>query len=348
MGIKSLTKFLKTSYPDIFEPIYLDEIKYKKVAIDTSYFLHKYKAFFDKDWIGAFIKLISSLRENRVHCVFIYDNQYNFPVEKQGEQKKRREQKEKNEDRLFQYEESLDRFHTTGEIDKCLLELQEKRKIPSIGNTINVKALEIVISKLKKQVFHVTSEDYNNSKKILELMNVPYFTSPSESEATCADLCKQGLVYGVISDDSDLLAYGCPIMLTKLDPLKGTVLRINFETLLQETNMSYNEFLDFCIMCGTDYNPNIPKIGPAKSFSYISEFKNIEMVAEKKFLDISILRHTIVRNLFTNYVKVDWKIKCCDIPNFTELEVFMAQKNVKLNINALKKSIIEELKFEED
>ena len=46
----------------------------KKIAIDISLYMCKYKAIYGDNWLYAFLKLISSLRKNEIHCVFIYDN----------------------------------------------------------------------------------------------------------------------------------------------------------------------------------------------------------------------------------------------------------------------------------
>ena len=64
------------------------------------------------------------------------------------------------------------------------------------------------------------------------------------------------------------------------------------------------EFLDFCIMCGTDYNKNIFRVGPSKAFQYVSDYKSIiDIGKENKKVDISILNHNRVRELFQDYEK---------------------------------------------
>jgi len=45
--------------------------------------------------------------------------------------------------------------------------------------------------------------------------------------------------------------------------------------------MNQDEFIDLCILCGCDYTPNIPGIGPIKAFKFIEECKNIEAVITK-------------------------------------------------------------------
>ena len=64
-----------------------------KVSIDTSLFLCKFKAIAGDRWLESFIRLVSCLRRNEIHCVFIYDT--SAPPEKNDERAERRKQQEK-------------------------------------------------------------------------------------------------------------------------------------------------------------------------------------------------------------------------------------------------------------
>ena len=74
MGIKSLNKFLRKNCINIFEEIHISEYAYKKVAIDISLYLYKFKRSCGDTWLSVFLNLICCLRKNEIHCVFIYDN----------------------------------------------------------------------------------------------------------------------------------------------------------------------------------------------------------------------------------------------------------------------------------
>ena len=75
MGIKNLNKFLKNKCPEIFSTIHLSNFAYKKIVIDVSLYLHKYKAVCGENWLSAFVNLIISLRRNNIHICFIFDGQ---------------------------------------------------------------------------------------------------------------------------------------------------------------------------------------------------------------------------------------------------------------------------------
>lgn len=357
MGIKSLSKFLRDNYEELFEYIHISEYAYKKVAIDISLYVFTYKRAYtppksidnhtlistDCSWLGAFIKLIGVLRENHVHCVFVYDSKAS--ADKDLEKQKRKDSHEKMKQRYYELVDAMDLYHSTGEISQLLIDFQEKRKIKTArmlgpSKAINIRGIEYAIENMKKQMVKITEADFNLTKQLFNILNVPYFDAPVEAETTCADLCKRGLVEAVLSEDTDVLAYGAPVFLTKINTKEQAFLRIKYIDVLNAFKFTTEQFLDFCIMCGTDYNDNIFRVGPSKAHKLISDHKSIEGVQDNTKYDTSILKHQRVRELFTGYEKVDWDIPYCGRPNFSELEQLVFKKNLRMNIDSLRKSFI--------
>ena len=64
MGIKNLNKLLKKYVPSIFEPIDMSIMAFKKIAIDASIYMYKYKAFYKDIWIHGLLLLVLCLRKN--------------------------------------------------------------------------------------------------------------------------------------------------------------------------------------------------------------------------------------------------------------------------------------------
>ena len=126
MGIANLNQFLRKHCPEVFEDVHISEYAFKKIAIDTSLFLCKFKAICGDKWLTAFINLVSCLRKNEIHCVFIYDT--GCVPEKEEERIERRLQQEKNKQRVAELDVLYDKYETTGEIDNVLLELHDKIK----------------------------------------------------------------------------------------------------------------------------------------------------------------------------------------------------------------------------
>lgn len=51
--------------------------------------------------------------------------------------------------------------------------------------------------------------------------------------------------------------------------------------LLESFEMTMDEFIDLCILCGCDYTKNIGGIGPVKAFKFIKDHGTIEKVLIK-------------------------------------------------------------------
>ncbi|GAG51450.1 unnamed protein product, partial [marine sediment metagenome] len=229
MGIKDLNKFLRSECPEVFVETHLSHYAYKKVAIDVSLYMCKYKAIMGDAWIRSFINLVVSLRRNHVHCVFIYDS--GSPPEKENTKDKRKASRDKIEDNIIQLEYDLDQYHSTGEITPLLAKVG-KPEIVSLrrqGVAFSLPIAEAYFEKKKKQLLHISEADFDMTKKLFDILKVPYYDAPMEAETMCSDLCKRGLVDAVLSEDTDVIAYGTPHFLSKIDTSKDTCVLVRID-----------------------------------------------------------------------------------------------------------------------
>jgi flap endonuclease-1 len=354
MGIKGLTKFLRETYPSLFKTIHLSEYRYEKICVDTSLYVCNYKALHGDNWINAIIKLVVCLRENDIHPNFVYDS--GFPPEKEKERKKRWDARTEADERVTCLENAIEKYNLTGEIEPILYEFQTKKKLESKrimrnkndnNTSLNITAIESTVKKMRKQLFTIGPEDFDLTKKVFDTMNVPYINAPMEAEACCSDLCIQNKCLAVLSEDSDVLCYGANVFLCKINTSNSTCQRVLYSDLLEATGFTKEQFIDFCIMCGCDYNQNIPKIGPKKSFALIEKYKSIEKIAETG-IDVSILNHKRSRELFSDYVRCNFKVNYCGFPDFDKFNILCFQKNIKMDIQSIKNSFEPKIIIEED
>ena len=350
MGIHNLNKFLRSKCPHVFKDIHISEFAYKKVAIDITLFLCKFKAVCGEKWVSAFINLVSSLRRNEIHCVFIFDN--GAPVEKTSEKEERRKQQENVKKKVFDLENALEKFKNTNQIDPILIELHNKltpsekpprRLLGNNNNSIDMNAVENKIKKMKNYILNICHEDFVLARKLFDILNVPYYSAPLEAECACADLCKRGIVDAVLTEDTDVLAYGSPIFLSKIDTSNDTCVQIVYSEVLEALNITSSQFLDLCIMFGCDYNKNINKVGIETSYKYILTYKTIDEIEKKKNLDVSVLNHKRTRELFTNYEKIKIEsIPFCGSPNFDNLQKLISDyKLYGLNFSKIKSHFVD-------
>jgi 5'-3' exonuclease len=334
MGIANLNKFLRGKCPEVFRQISLSELHYVKASVDISLFVFKYKTVFGDNWMNALVHLIMCLRQNNIHTCFIYDTA--APEEKDEERKRRKEQRTKLDTKLFELSVALEKAKLTGEIDPVLIEfnktLPEKKSllIQRTERSIDLNRITYEVEKKLKQVVSIGDSDFDVSKKLLDVFGIPWFQADMEAETTCADLCIQGKVDVVFSDDTDVLCYGAPNVVSKINTADNTAILVSHSELLECLELTKEQFIDFCIMCGTDYNKNIPKIGPETAYKLIKQHGSIEYIAESG-VDVSILNHVRVRQLFKDYKRSSYTISYCRPPNLRDIEMFLVQNNIKIN-----------------
>lgn len=356
MGIKGLNQFLRDTCPGIFEEINIEQYAFKKVAVDISLYMCKYKAISGDRWLTSILNLVTCFRRRNVHCIFIYDGA--SPPEKMAEQAERREARGKIWESIDVLESAMTEYHETGKILPVLVEFYDaymaktgNARAPRLRKShnsvaapeIDIPTVRVLIDKKRQQLFRISPADFELTRALFTVLKIPFYIAPMEAETMCADLCKRGLVDCVLTEDTDVLAYGASIFLSKLDLCTGKCRRVIHIDLLTTLELTADEFLDFCIMCGTDYNKNIPKIGPAKSFALIEKHRNVETIAVNTDFDISILNHNRTRELFTSYEQKEIKVLFCGKPVMREVEEFLLVNNIRIGLEAIKKAFVDDV-----
>ncbi|KAG2069184.1 PIN domain-like protein [Suillus decipiens] len=123
--------------------------------------------------------------------------------------------------------------------------------------------------------------------KALRAENVSYVVAPYEADAQMAYLERVGLVDGIITEDSDLLVFGCRKVLFKLDSIASSVVSISKDDFGSVTaaeggisllGWSDAQFRAMAILSGCDYLPSIPGIGLKTAWSLLRKYKSVEQV----------------------------------------------------------------------
>ncbi len=352
MGIKNLHKFLKKHCENIYVEKHLSHYAYKTVAIDTSLYMYKFKACYANGWLTSFINLVSMLRKYNIHCIFIYDN--GCPKEKIQEREKRSADRDRLQEKVDMIQSHLDDYYNTGHISELLKTISNKDTPDKVkrlltGERFDIKAVEKHLRKVQSQIIHVTKRDFDLTRELFDILNIPYADAIEEAEKTCAQLCVEGKVDFVLSEDTDVLVYRTPLFLTKLDMSADTCMEIDINTLLETIEMTYEQFRDLCIMCGTDYNTNIPRVGAETAYNALIEYKSIEGIAENiSKMDTSILNHERVRELFSFTDECNIEMMYCGQPDFEKLDEFIFRNNCRVNKQKLRDSFeIQEMIFED-
>jgi flap endonuclease-1 len=110
-------------------------------------------------------------------------------------------------------------------------------------------------------------------------MGVPVIVAPCEAEAQASALCKEGLFYATATEDMDALTFQTPILVRKMtfaNQSKSMVQTINYQKAIEGLGLTYDQFVDLCILLGCDYTDTIKGVGPKTALKLIKEHGSIE------------------------------------------------------------------------
>lgn len=133
-----------------------------------------------------------------------------------------------------------------------------------------------------QKAIDVTPEMARHLIEELKKSGVPYVVAPYEADAQMVYLERQGIISGIISEDSDLLVFGCKRLLTKLDQ-HGQCIEINRNDFCRVREISLTgwtdaEFRHMAIFSGCDYLDSISNMGLKTAYRMIRKHKTPEKV----------------------------------------------------------------------
>lgn len=139
----------------------------------------------------------------------------------------------------------------------------------------------------------LTSDLVADSKRLLDLLGVPWVQALAEGEAQAAYMARRGDVWAVNSRDYDSLLFGSPRLVRYLTirgreflPSKGTSRRlepevIDLEAFLRHHGITREQLVDLAIVIGTDFNEGIKGIGPKTALRLVKEHSRLEDMPEE-------------------------------------------------------------------
>jgi len=246
----------------------LEDLSGKSIAIDAYNALYQFLAIIRqpdgtplKDSSGRITSHLSGLLyrtsnlvEMGIKPIYVFDG--TPPALKEVEIKRRMKAKE---EALVRYEQAL----KEGKIEEARVYAQ-------------------ATSRLKDYM----AED---SKKLLDLMGIPWVQAPSEGEAQAAYLVKRENADYCASQDYDSLLFGAPRLVRNVTisgrrklPSKNVFIEVvpevvELENVLRECGITHEQLIDVGILIGTDFNPEgVKGLGPKTALKLIKEHGNLE------------------------------------------------------------------------
>ena len=228
MGIKYLNKYIRANCTNSINKIHFSELQYKKIVVDVSIYLYKYKS--EGSLMEQMYLMINLFRHYNIIPVFIFDGKP--PDEKRNLLNQRKEIKKEaqvNYDLLKeQYEISTD------EVERS--------------------ELSVKMDSEKKKTTRISHTDITRVKELMDALGVTYREAPGEADQLCAYLVHKKMVYGCMSEDMDMFVYGCNRVFRYVSLFNSTCVYYSLPDILTELHLTLDEFKMVCIISGTDYN----------------------------------------------------------------------------------------------
>jgi len=339
MGIKNLHMFLRKKCSSIYNTIPISTYSGKKIAIDTSIYMCRYKSSLGNKWLSGFWNLIMEFSLQNIEMIFIFDAK--APPEKDEERQHRAENREKNKKRVDLILDEFANYKIKYPSFSKETFLQNMTEFSNLYNFFekqtDIETFTDVMNhvrKLQNSIMMIRIEDFDLLREMLDVMGIVYMNAFSEAEGTCAFLNRNQVVDAVLTEDTDVLAYLSPVMLHNYNIRDNTFVELKLDDILEKLSFTAPQFVDFCIMCGTDYNTNIPGIGPQKAYQILLKKDNLEHVETEKRYNTSVLNFVRVRELFkTSHYKInDNNSQREKIVKINDVQNFCFHNNIDYNI----------------
>jgi len=255
MGVKNLFKLITQHAPNSISTKSIKNYSGKYVVLDASMIIYQYviairssgsdlkntNGQMTSHILGVLSKTFMLLKNNIIP-IFVFDGKP--PNIKLKTIKNRKEKKKKNLEKMEQTDDNDERI------------------------------------KYFKRSFTMTHKHTREVKEILNLFGIPVIEAPSEADPLCAHIVYKKLAYGVISEDMDMLVFGCPKLIRKLSSKKKSI-EIHLSIVLRDMGLTLDELIDLSILLGCDYSNTIPKIGLKRAYEIIKKYKSIDKFIEQ-------------------------------------------------------------------
>jgi hypothetical protein len=339
MGIKGLTKLIKKFSTNGIRNIKLSSYEGGIVLVDTSIYMYAYKQKFNNPLIG-FINQILILTSNNITPIYIFDGAP--PKEKKDLLIHRSNIKQNQINKVDKLNEEFNELNniydymkkneisSTKDINLSTVNnislLSDKKNIREYSTNIlnnlqsitniedKISLIEKDIENYKKNIINLTRQHFNDCKELFVKFGIPYIVAEGEAEKLCSQLShintidNKNKIIGCLSNDSDVLANGGLKLLTNFSSYTSEIIEYDLKIILNDLKLSYDQFIDMCILCGCDYlfdhiknkHIKIGNIGPINAYKLIQSDNNIETIIKKI---------EIVKEKKENNEKIDKELK---------------------------------------
>lgn len=335
-----------------------------RVCVDASEFIYRSLIKQGNNHVSGCLNLLEKLFRFGILPLFVFDG--TPPVEKQFVTDERRKTRARAHEKLSKLTEETKVFQkvydtistNSSAIASLSSSLSEEDYTTLIGtqsehlNEVNEENEEIIKAKLTEHMTTIAESAERERRKtvslsvkqirdimaLLDMFAIPYMSLDIEADIVCAKLVKYGIVDYCISNDVDLLAFGCTKIIRNLKFRDDEIEIFDHSQIINDMDLTHAQFVDLCILMGCDYVPRIIGIKSELAFALIKKYKCIEAILENfdainadidavepgKFIKLpEKFDYQQARNIFNDYEhKITYAMLCNELAfhNFNAIE----------------------------
>lgn len=316
------------------------------VGIDAYLYAIRYKRVFKKIEYGFLRQILLSLSA-KIIPIYVFDGStpeqkkktvFNRQLKKQKIYQKLQEMLLRNttiplkENLDLSTQELLEKLEAIDDGINLLINKNENSSHLLYSSNYPEEYREII--KLKQKTQTIDHNDIHNLKCFLDMLGIPHITADGEADDMLASMYKKNIIQACQSDDMDMLPKGCGNVIQITN--KG-ITQYVLKEILEKLVLNYNQFIDLCILLGSDYYTTyLPKI---RAIELYNTFRSHDDPCLENFVkvysqtDINIQTHLEsyqkIRDLFLNTEKINSKLN--GEYNFDKVKIAQKLKPIKLD-----------------
>ena len=263
MGIKNLNSVIKES----MKKTTFDKLRGSIIGVDFSLFLYRF-VYNNNNPVECFLRQVHLFFRHKILPVYVIDG--DAPLEKRTTLDKRAQKRQKMYDNIAD-----------------LLDRQSENNSPTTSSRINSE-----ITKLERRCVVFSQKHVQDILYFFELLGIPVIQENEEADFILAKLSAANKIDYILSDDSDVLAFGAKRVLKNFCIKEEKCELYDMDEILMSLGVPMQKFVDICILCGCN-NMNC-----GKSLQLILLWGSIEEVAKNTEYDIKLDQIEKARELF--------------------------------------------------
>jgi len=303
MGIRGLNTCISRTVSEHVKPVIWKSLKKGRLGIDINCFLYRALASHLSP-LKIIAEQIVKFKQLGITPIYVFDGRP--PLEKD----------------LVVVKRKADRLEALALKDKLkgslLLATDEKQRDSLLKQIHDLESLNPVL----------TYEVRDEIKKFFYATGTMFVTALAEADSLLAYWYKRGVIDGVVSFDLDFLPRGSVLLVPKqIDQAPGDSW-LYYDPVFIRRGLRLNEieFVDFCVLLGSDYTPNLP-IVPWKTA--------LHSIQSKESISAIWARHT-----FSNWRRTDSKNNMV-----SDLELLLKARDILLGSDERPDTLMEDCQW---